>query len=79
VHVTVTYPSVGTAWTAMLGNEQLLRAIRLVGEEPVRAAFLSSVAAAVGTDGTVALPKAFRYAVTTTPGVHHVGTRTGTG
>ncbi len=79
VHVTVTYPSVGTAWTAMLGNEQLLRAIRLVGEEPVRAAFLSSVAAAVGTDGTVALPKVFRYAVTTTPGVHHVGTRTGTG
>jgi SAM-dependent methyltransferase len=67
VHLTVTYPSVGTAWTAMLGSESVLRAIRLVGESPVRAAFLAATAGEVTVDGAVALPKVFRFAVATTP------------
>jgi SAM-dependent methyltransferase len=67
------YPSIGAAWTAMLGSEQMLRAIRIAGERPVRDAFVSSVMDEIAVDGTVALPKAFRYAVATTPGVHHVG------
>ena len=37
------------------------------GRHPVRAAFAASVAGAVAADGTVRLPKAFRYAVATTP------------
>jgi SAM-dependent methyltransferase len=61
------YPSIGSAWTAMLGSEQMLRAIRIAGERPVRDAFVSSVMDAIAVDGTVALPKAFRYAVATTP------------
>jgi len=78
VRFRVGYPSLGAAWTAMLGSEQILRAIRLAGEQPVRAAFHASVAAAtdaVTADGAVRLPKAFRYAVATTPGVHHVDPR----
>jgi SAM-dependent methyltransferase len=59
------YPSVGAAWTAMLGSEPILRAIRLAGETPVRAAFTDSVADAVAPDGVVRLPKSFRYVVAT--------------
>lgn len=66
VHFRAVYPSLGAAWTAMLGNEQLLRAIRLAGEEPVRSAFAESVAASVAPDGTVRLPKSFRYVVAAT-------------
>ena len=58
-----TYPSVGAAWTAMLGSEPILRAIRLAGEAPVRAAFTESVGAAVTPDGVVHLPKSFRYVI----------------
>jgi len=67
VHLTVTYPSIGTAWTAMLGSEPVLRAVRLAGEEPVRTAFQTAVAAEVAADGAVALPKTFRFTVATTP------------
>lgn len=67
VHFRSAYPSLGAAWTTMLGSEQILRAIRLVGERPVREAFAASVADAVAADGTVRLPKTFRYAVATTP------------
>lgn len=63
-----TYPSVGAAWTAMLGSEPILRAIRLAGETPVRAAFTESVAAAVSPDGVVRVPKSFRYVVASVPG-----------
>jgi len=62
-----TYPSVGAAWTAMLGSEPILHAIRVAGETPVRAAFTQSVVGAIGTDGVVRLPKSFRYVVATTP------------
>ena len=61
------YPSVGAAWTAMLGSEPILRAIRLAGETPVRAAFTESVAGAATPDGVVHLPKSFRYVVAGTP------------
>ncbi|MGB3441968.1 MAG: methyltransferase domain-containing protein [Actinophytocola sp.] len=61
-----TYPSAGAAWTAMLGSEPILRALRMVGEVPVRAAFMASVAGAVRADGVVRLPKSFRYVVATT-------------
>jgi hypothetical protein len=57
------YPSPGAAWTTMLGCEDILRAVRLVGESPVRAAFVESVAHAVAADGTLRLPKTFRYVV----------------
>jgi len=70
VRFRVSYPSLGAAWTAMLGSEQILRAIRLAGELPVRDAFRASVADAadaVAADGAVRLPKAFRYAVAATP------------
>ena len=67
VRCLATYPSVGAAWTAMLGSEPILRAIRLAGETPVRAAFTESVAAAVSPDGVVCLPKSFRYVVATAP------------
>ena len=67
VHCRATYPSVGAAWTAMLGSEPILRAIRLAGETPVRAAFTESVAAAVSPDGVVCLPKSFRYVVAAAP------------
>jgi SAM-dependent methyltransferase len=79
VHFRAVYPSVGAAWTAMLGSEEMLRAIRLVGEGPVRAAFRESVAAAVGEDGTVRLPKAFRFVVAGTPDVRHPGDLRATG
>ncbi len=62
-----TYPSVGAAWTAMLGSEPILRAIRLAGETPVRAAFTESVAGSITPDGVVHLPKSFRYVVAATP------------
>lgn len=65
VRCTTTFPSVGAAWTAMLGSEDVLRAIRLVGETPVRTAFAESVAGAVTPTGTVRLPKTFRYTVAT--------------
>jgi hypothetical protein len=61
------HPSVGAAWTAMLGSEPILRAIRLAGETPVRAAFTESVASAVTPDGVVRLPKSFRYVVAAAP------------
>lgn len=67
VRCQATYPSVGAAWTAMLGSEPILRAVRLVGELPVRAAFTESVADAVTSDGVVHLPKSFRYVVASTP------------
>lgn len=63
---TVTYPSPSTAWTAMLRCEDMLRAIRLVGEGAVRDAFADAVAGSVD-GGVVHLPKTFRYAVATTP------------
>jgi SAM-dependent methyltransferase len=66
VRFTVSFPSRAAAWTAMLGCEDMLRAIRLVGEAPVRTAFAESVAAHVVADGTVGLPKTYRYAVATT-------------
>jgi hypothetical protein len=47
----------------MLGCEDMLRAIRLVGETPVRAAFADAVAGAVAADGTLRLPRTFRYVV----------------
>ena len=62
-----TYPSVGAAWTAMLGSEPILHAIRLAGETPVRAAFTESVAGAVSPDGVVRLPKSFRFVVASAP------------
>jgi hypothetical protein len=43
-----------------------MRAIGLVGEQPVRAAFAESVAGAVAADGTVRLPRTFRYVVART-------------
>ena len=67
VRFTASYPNHGAAWTAMCGCEDMLRAIRLVGEAPVRAAFADSVAANVAEDGTVRLPKTYRYAVAATP------------
>jgi SAM-dependent methyltransferase len=67
VRCQATYPSVGAAWTAMLGSEPILQAIRLAGETPVRAAFTESVADAVGPDGVVCLPKSFRYVVAAAP------------
>jgi SAM-dependent methyltransferase len=67
VRFTVAYPSTAAAWTAMLGAEDMLRAIRLVGEAEVRAAFAGSVAGTVADDGVVTLPKTFRYTVATTP------------
>lgn len=67
VHCLATYPSVGAAWTAMLGSEPILRAIRHAGEAPVRAAFTESVVGEVNPDGVVRLPKSFRYVVAATP------------
>jgi SAM-dependent methyltransferase len=63
VRRTAVYPNVSTAWTTMLGCEDMLRAIRLVGETPVRAAFADAVAGAVAADGTLRLPRTFRYVV----------------
>ncbi len=57
------YPGLGAAWAALLGSEQLLAAIRIAGERAVHDAFLAAVEPAVGAGGTVALRKAFRYAV----------------
>lgn len=67
VHCRTTYPSVGAAWTAMLGSEPILRAIRLAGEAPVRAAFTESIDGTVTPDGVAHLPKSFRYVVAATP------------
>jgi hypothetical protein len=67
VRFTVTYPSPAAAWTAMLRCEDMLKAIRLAGEGPVREAFAESVAGTVTGGGVVRLPKTFRYAVATTP------------
>ncbi|HEX6357753.1 class I SAM-dependent methyltransferase [Actinophytocola sp.] len=66
VQCTATYPTVGAAWTAMLSSEDVLRTIRLAGEAPVRAAFAEAVAGKVTADGTVRLPKTFRYVVAST-------------
>jgi SAM-dependent methyltransferase len=63
VQVTATHPSLGAAWAAALGSAAVLRAIRLVGEPPVRAAFVDSVSGTVAADGTVRLPITFRYVV----------------
>ncbi len=63
VRFTTTYPTRTAAWASMLGSTQIMAAIQLAGEQPVRQAFCDSVAAAVNRDGTVALPKAFRYAI----------------
>jgi hypothetical protein len=67
VRFTTTYPTRTAAWASMLGSTQIMAAIQLVGEQPVRQAFCDSVAAAVNRDGTVALPKAFRYAIARLP------------
>ena len=61
------YPDLSAAWTALLGSEQLLTAIRVAGERAVHDAFLASVEPAVTPDGTVRLSKAFRYAVALVP------------
>jgi SAM-dependent methyltransferase len=63
VQVTATHRSLGAAWAAMLGSEDILRVIRLVGEPLVRAAFAESVSGTVAADGTVRLPRTFRYVV----------------
>jgi SAM-dependent methyltransferase len=60
------FPNTGAAWAAMLGCEDMLAAIRRVGETPVRAAFADAVLGNVAGDGTVCLPKTYRYAVATT-------------
>jgi len=65
VRFLATYPNAGAAWRAMLGSEDMLRAIRQVGETPVRDAFAESVAGALAEDGAVRLHKVFRYAVAT--------------
>lgn len=65
VRFLATYPSAGAAWRAMLGCEDMLRAIRLAGENPVRAAFAEAVGHALAEDGAVALHKTFRYTVAT--------------
>lgn len=68
------YPSRAAAWAAMLGSEQLMRAIRLAGERAVREAFRTTVAPRVADDGSVHLSKAFCYAVATVPdGLRHPG------
>ena len=67
VRFTAAFPRPGAAWSAMLRCEDMLRAIRLAGEAPVRAAFGASVAGTTAEDGTVLLPKTFRYAVATVP------------
>jgi hypothetical protein len=51
----------------MLRGEDMQRAVRLAGEAKVRDAFAESVAAVAAPDGTVALPKTFRYAVGAVP------------
>lgn len=61
------YPDLAAAWTAMLGSGQILRAIRTAGERVVRDAFHESVASTVADDGSVRLPKLFRYAVAAVP------------
>lgn len=66
VRFTATYASRAAAWRAMLGSEDMLRAIRQLGEWPVRAAFAESMAHHVAADGTVRLPKTYRYAVAST-------------
>jgi SAM-dependent methyltransferase len=65
VRFLATYPNAGAAWRAMLGCEDMLQAIRQVGEKPVRDAFAESVASALVEDGAVRLHKVFRYAVAT--------------
>lgn len=66
VRFTAAFPNVKAAWTAMLGCEDMLATIREAGELPVRDAFAASVIGNVAPDGTVCLPKMFRYAVATT-------------
>jgi SAM-dependent methyltransferase len=66
VRFTAAFPTTSAAWTAMLGCEDMLDTIREVGETPVRRAFAESVAANVAPDGTVCLPKAYRFALATT-------------
>jgi SAM-dependent methyltransferase len=73
VRFTAAFPSIRSAWTAMLGCEDLLRTIRQVGELPVRDAFAASVIGNVAPDGTVCLPKTYRYAVATRTGVDDRG------
>lgn len=65
VRFLATYPSAGAAWRAMLGSEDMLAAIRMVGENPVREAFAEAVGHALAEDGAVALHKTFRYTVAT--------------
>lgn len=67
VRFTTTYPTRTAAWASMLGSAQLMAAIHDVGDEPVRQAFCASIAPAVHRDGTVSLPKAFRYAIAGIP------------
>jgi SAM-dependent methyltransferase len=66
VRFSATFPSVAAAWTAMLSCEDMLEAISDVGRPPVREAFAAAVIGNVGQDGTVRLPKTYRYAVATT-------------
>ena len=68
VRFTTTYPTKTAAWASMLGGTPLMAAIHEVGEQPVRQAFYTSIAPAVHRDGTVSLPKAFRYAIAKIPG-----------
>ncbi|MFL6126259.1 class I SAM-dependent methyltransferase [Actinophytocola sp.] len=67
VRCTATFPSVAAAWSAMLRGEDMQRAVRLVGEVPVREAFAGSVAPATTVTGAVLLTKTFGYAVAAAP------------
>ncbi|TDV42613.1 class I SAM-dependent methyltransferase [Actinophytocola oryzae] len=66
VRFTATFPNSAAAWRAMLTCEDMLSAIGAVGEAAVREAFADSVSGNVAPDGTVCLPKTFRYAVAAT-------------
>lgn len=65
VRFDVAYPTRAHAWRAMLVSEAILLAVLAAGEHPVREAFDTAVAPLVAADGSVVLPKVFRYAVAT--------------
>ncbi len=62
------YPSLAATWAALLGGEDLVRAIGVAGERAVHDAFLAAVEPAIGAGGTIALVTVFRYAVAEVPG-----------
>lgn len=67
MHFPITYPDLGTAWSAMLARGAVASAVPVVGKSLIYDHFTDVFAPAVRADGTIRDDNAFRYVVAAKP------------